>query len=773
MAVLVSSVLVVGLAGVGTAESATSAAAAAGGSYVSVPPSRVLDTRYGTGATKGAVTAGRTLALQIDGRGGVPVSGVSAVVLNVTVTQPTATGVVTLHADGTSLPLASNLNYVTGQTVPNLVIAPVGANGKVDLHVAGAGTVQLIADVSGYYTSGVPTAPGSFGSLPPSRVLDTRSGNGAPKGAMTAGRTLALQIDGRGGVPVSGVSAVVLNVTVTQPTAGGVVTLHADGTSLPLASNLNYVTGQTVPNLVIAAVGANGKVALHVAGAGTVQLIADVSGYYTTDAPTAPGSFGSLPPSRVLDTRSGNGAPKGAMTAGRTLALQINGRGRVPVSGISAVVLNVTVTQPTAGGVVTLHADGTSLPLASNLNYVTGQTVPNLVIAPVGANGKVDLHVAGTGTVQLIADVSGYVLKNDISSLWEWGLNTTVPDAGSLIYHAIPLQYSPMAGSTQIAAGQNVAYALRPDGTEWAWGVGDHGQLGNGQDTAAQPTWQQTQVSGLTQIAAIGSGLYNGYAVRADGTAWAWGANLQGQLGNNQTVASSTPVQVQGLTGITAITGGWTGGYALRADGTVWAWGANSLGQLGDGTLTNSLVPVQVSGLSGVTAIAAGGHSGYALRADGTVWAWGANAQGQLGNGTTASTGCRCSELPAQVTALSGITAIGGGVYEGYAAGSDGTAWAWGLNDLGELGNGTTTNSAVPVHVAGITGTTAIAGGYNTAYALSSGGTVSAWGSGGNGQLGNGTITGSLVPVPVSGLTGITAIVASYDTSGYALHKPL
>jgi hypothetical protein len=116
-----------------------------------------LDTRAGVGAAKVAVAAGGTVHLQVAGRGGVPASGVSAVVLNVTVTAPTSAGFITVYGDGTARPTASNLNFVKGQTVPNLVIAPVGANGKVDLYNGSAGTVQLIGDVSGYYRSGAST----------------------------------------------------------------------------------------------------------------------------------------------------------------------------------------------------------------------------------------------------------------------------------------------------------------------------------------------------------------------------------------------------------------------------------------------------------------------------------------------------------------------------------------------------------------------------------------------------------------------------------------
>src|SRR5438309_2250549 len=104
--------------------------------------------------------------------------------------------------------------------------------------------------------------------------------------------------------------------------------------------------------------------------------------------PTAAGSFGSVAPARLLDTRAGTGAPRAAVTADGTVHLQVTGRGGIPATGVSAVVLNVTVTQPRSAGVITVYADGTSRPMASNLNFLAGQTVPNLVVAPVGADGK-------------------------------------------------------------------------------------------------------------------------------------------------------------------------------------------------------------------------------------------------------------------------------------------------------------------------------------------------------------------------------------------------
>src|SRR3990170_7413761 len=184
-------------------------------------------------------------------------------------------------------------------------------------------------------------------------------------------------------------------------------------------------------------------------------------------------------------------------------------------------------------------------------------------------------------------------------------------------------------------------------------------------------------------------------ALKNDGTVWAWGYNLYGQLGNGNNTNSNVPVQVAGLTGITAIAGGGRAhSLALRNDGTVWAWGYNINGQLGNGTFTNSNVPVPVTSFTGVSAISSGDLHSLALKNDGTVQAWGNNASGQLGNGTFTN-----SNVPVPVSSLAAVTAIAGGANHSLALKNDGTVRAWGLNSYGQLGSGNNTDSNIPVQV--------------------------------------------------------------------------
>jgi alpha-tubulin suppressor-like RCC1 family protein len=320
--------------------------------------------------------------------------------------------------------------------------------------------------------------------------------------------------------------------------------------------------------------------------------------------------------------------------------------------------------------------------------------------------------------------------------------------------------------SQKIAAGWSHSLYLCNNGsTTNAWGADTSGQLGNGVvDLLAHAA--PGVVNGLTSVKAIRAGYQHCIALRNDSTVWTWGSNTFGQLGNGTTSAPITaPVKVTGLTGIIAVSGGQAGSHslALKKDGTVWAWGKNTDGQLGDGTTTNSNVPVQVTGLTGIVAIAGGEFHSLAIKNDGTAWAWGKNDLGQLGNGVMTAT---ATPTPVQVTGLTGVKAIAGGRFFSFAIrSSDSTVWCWGQNGDGQLGNGTTTQSSVPVQVTGLTKAIAIAGSAFHCLALKSDGTIRSWGRGVDGQLGDGLATLSSVPVQVSGLTNVVEIVSGTNYS--------
>jgi alpha-tubulin suppressor-like RCC1 family protein len=339
-------------------------------------------------------------------------------------------------------------------------------------------------------------------------------------------------------------------------------------------------------------------------------------------------------------------------------------------------------------------------------------------------------------------------LKND-STVWAWGNNGNGQlGVGSTIQETIPVQVSGLSGIMAVSAGNDFTLTLKNDGTVWAWGNNGNGQLGDGSTTQRTAPVQVGGLAGMT-IVAVAAGFDHAVALKNDGTVWAWGKNSNGQLGNGATADSATPVQVSGLSGVTAISAGFGYTLALMSDTTVWAWGINSNGQLGNGTTTDSVSPVQVSGLSNVMAISAGYDHTAALKNELTafsVWTWGKNASGELGNGTVTD-----SATPVKVSGLSNVTAVAAGFDHTVIVNNDGTVWAWGNNGNGQLGadKATLANSATPVQVSGLSSVMAIAAGNSDTVALKNDGTLLAWGNNSNGQLGNGTTLESATPVQV------------------------
>jgi hypothetical protein len=372
------------------------------GSFVPVTPVRLLDTRSGLGA----LPPGGTASVQIAGRGGVPAT-VSAVAVNVTVTAPTAAGYVTVYPSGAPRPVASILDFTPRETTAGLTVMPIGMDGKIVLYNGSRGTAQLLVDIAGYYRSGTPTAAGTFVPVVPARLLDTRTGWGAPIGPLADHGSLTLQVDGSAHVPATGVAAAALTVTVTAPTAPGYLTVFTGGP--PGTSNVGFRAGQTVANFAIAPTTRSGTTRLFNGSAGRTQLVADVSGYFLAGAPVVSGAFRTLTPARLLDTRVRTGAA-GPIGPGGTLPVQVTGIAGVPTAGVAAVVLNVTVTSPTSVGYLTAFPSGTTRPGTSTLDFTAGRTVANVVVVPVGSDGKVKLYNGSGGSTPVIADVQGYYL---------------------------------------------------------------------------------------------------------------------------------------------------------------------------------------------------------------------------------------------------------------------------------------------------------------------------------------------------------------------------
>lgn len=404
-----------GITGLGVMATPSAAHATdAGSTFIPLSPARVLDTRL-SGPAVGSNTF-RTL--NIAGTGGIPsdTSKVTSVVVNLTVVNPTQSSFLTVYAADAGRPPTANVDFATGATMANMVITSVSAaTGAIDIYNH-FGTVDVLVDVAGYYTPATTDHASTFNILPPTRILDTRSGLGE-KGAPTPigpGATLSLQVD----LPSqSDSSAVVLNLASTRSTVGGDMTVYPDdGSPRPSTTDLNFTAGQTIDNLIIVPLLEPSTNINIYNGFGSTDALVDLVGYYSL----GPGStFSPLaPPVGLLDTRhagpGGADAPLGAGVANQ-LTVQIAGAAGVPADSpsvtVTAVVLHMTVVNPSQGGFIVVYPDpdqpGGSPPNTSNINFAAGQLISNTVIVAVGADGDIDIE-NNAGTTDVVANISGY-----------------------------------------------------------------------------------------------------------------------------------------------------------------------------------------------------------------------------------------------------------------------------------------------------------------------------------------------------------------------------
>ncbi len=403
----------------GTGPASTPTQTQAPSLYAPLTPSRICDTRpvsesgapadQCTGETLGPKGA---IQVQVTGHGGVPTSA-TAVVANVTVTDTTAASYLTVWPAGSSRPLASNLNWSSGQTLANLVTLPLSSGGAIEVYNAN-GAADVVVDVEGYYGPMAGSAGLGFSPLTPSRICDTRpvSESGAPAdqctgGTLGPGGSIEVQVTGHGGVPTSA-TAVVANITVTDTTAYSYLTAWPAGQTRPLASTLNWSPGETRANRVVIPLSASGALQFY-NDLGAADLVVDVNGYYSSSSPDL---FEAVSPVRICDTRSTaiTGQPQDQCT-GRTLGpsatlpVQVTGLAGVP-AGAAAVVANVTATDTTAASYLTVYPE-TPQPLASDLNWGQGYTVPNLVVCQLSPQGGLLIY-NDLGQVDVVVDVFGW-----------------------------------------------------------------------------------------------------------------------------------------------------------------------------------------------------------------------------------------------------------------------------------------------------------------------------------------------------------------------------
>ena len=393
-------------------------------------PARLYDSRPGTstvdgiGVGAGAQGPGSVRTVQVLGRGGVPSSGVEAVVLHLTSAQSTAQTYVSAWASDQPQPATSVFN--PGPTGPdsNLVVVPVGPGGKVSLFNS-VGSLHLIVDVQGWFPTG-----SNYEAAGPARIFDTRS-SAQPLGS---GLAVDVPIVGVGGVPATGVGSVVMNVTAVDPTEPSYLTVYPAGTPRPDTSNLNTRPGRVSANLVVARPGTDGKVSIY-NRTGRTQLIIDVVGWFADGSDYVP-----LKPARVLDTRGAS--PVGA---GATIRLPLAGVAGVPAAGAGTVVVNLTAPSATERTYLTVYPTGLPQPVASDLNPRPGWVGANTIFAKLGPDGSISIFNE-TGSVEVIVDVVGWLPSSAVAA----------DDAATVAQDSAATTIDVLANDTDPAGGTKV-----------------------------------------------------------------------------------------------------------------------------------------------------------------------------------------------------------------------------------------------------------------------------------------------------------------------------
>lgn len=277
------------------------------------------------------------------------------------------------------------------------------------------------------------------------------------------------------------------------------------------------------------------------------------------------------------------------------------------------------------------------------------------------------------------------------NKLYGWGvnLNGEVGKSSKTDYVSNPYRIKSLDGAVYASTGYDHTAAIKSDGSLWTWGSNTYGQLGNGTTT---DSYKPSQV--LENVAVVKATLSNTYALKKDGTLWAWGGNSRGEVGDGTRTDKLVPVQiledVVSVAGRDGVVSAGGGGYAIKKDGSLWAWGSNAYGQVGDGSGEKCLSPVRI--MDDVVSVVSGRSFAYAIKDDASLWAWGQNTRGQVGDGSNTN-----SLLPVKI--LENVASVSAGSLYGMAIKKDGSVWTWGKNTSGQLGDGTTIDRNVPTKV--------------------------------------------------------------------------
>ncbi|PWR06182.1 hypothetical protein DKT68_23225 [Micromonospora acroterricola] len=581
-----------------SAPGAKADAAGKGGDYVPIDSVALLDTRSGVGGTTGLRGAKSVTTFTAVGVGGVPASGVSALMVDVTAISPTANTFLSVYPDQTTRG-SSAMDASIGEVITNSAMVKPGANGKVAVYNA-AGNVHIKVDVVGYFTSVTGSTGSGFVPVNHTRVVDTRTGLGTTAGTLTGGvRTANI---GGGGLVPSTATAVMLDVVVIGATGGGWVTV---GSSASAKTAVDYVKGDTSMGMAVK-LNADGSRNVTLESRGpAVHVAITVQGYWT-GSPTTGAGLRPVPATTLYDSRIPSGAQP--IPANGSIEVAVGGTNGLPTRGIAAAALNVHVVSPTGGGHLTVAPlDGTPI-TASTANFPAAHVArSSLVVTKVGTEGKVRIRNHSSGTVHLVVDLQG------------WFADPTAFLPTESFARSTALQGEPADGSsagvivyahTDNTGQVRVVHQQNPDD----FSSFQHIPVFGAEAFTGQPSLNVLGGSKQMQVTALHTtgAAWTGAQTAANTATWGTTGNLGGTM-------AAPPVAVTLADGTSVI-------FAVDVDGRLWHYRQSGTGaswkSLGDVDLAGGLTAVKIDIGVRLVATSTTGTVKTAVYSDGTLTAW-------------------------------------------------------------------------------------------------------------------------------------------------------
>ncbi|MEU4402280.1 hypothetical protein [Micromonospora orduensis] len=567
-------------------------AAGRGGDYVPIDSIALLDTRDGTGGTTGVRGAKSVTTFTAVGIGGIPATGVSALMVDVTAINPTANTFLTIYPDLTD-PKASAMNASIGEVITNSAVVKPGTNGRLAVRNAG-GNVHIRVDVVGYFTTATGTAGSGFVPVNHTRVVDSRIGQGITTGTLPTSGTRTANISGGGLVP-STATAVMLDVVVTGATGNGWMTV---GSSAVAETGIDYVKGTTSMGMVVKLnTGSNGNVTLDNRGS-AVHVAITVQGYWT-GSPTTGAGLRPVPATTLYDSRFPTGAQP--VPANGSIDVAVGGTNGLPIRGIAAAVLNVHAVSPTVAGFLTVTPlDGTPN-TASTANFPAAHIArSSLVVTKLGTEGKVRIKNASSGTVHIVVDLQGWFADATpflpIQSFSRTTVMQSAPGSGARL-GGLVYAYTDNGGQVRIMNQGS------PE--DFSGGNLTHIAMFGMEAFTGQPTLNVLADTGQMQISAlhINGGVWTGTQTAPNADAWSSNEADKQLIGP----LAVPPVAVTLASGTSVI-------FGVDADGRLWHYR-----QSGTDASWRSLGLANIAGLTAVKLDAATGVRLVATSSTGTV----------------------------------------------------------------------------------------------------------------------------------------------------------